>query len=196
MCSQPCGAPHGCRWCLCPRPGQVSVQRHPAQVSCPEVPQELVGSCWVAEHGHIDVPWSRGRRTQEEASAEPGAAPGSPKAWPLHPRWQRSPPGALTRACQHLHLLCPALGEGHTLQHELDVVAGLVQPVALHVPAKGGGSCPASFTSPPTESPADSFSATCLGPQAADAALGPPQLPCRLTRTAAACSGCTGGSRP
>lgn len=81
---------------------------------------------------------------------------GSPKAWPLHPGWQRSvssPLQVLTCARQHLHLLRPALGKGHTPQHGLDVIAGLGQPIALHIPAEGGGLHPAGITSvhpPPT----------------------------------------------
>lgn len=83
--------PCGCGQCLSPT-GRVSVQRHPAQASRPEIPQELVGSGRVVEHCHVDIPWRRGRWVWKEASVEPGAALGSPKAWPPRPAPQRSPP--------------------------------------------------------------------------------------------------------
>jgi len=57
--------------------GQVSVQCHPAQVSCPEIPQELAGSGWVVEHRHVDVP------------CVVGAEGGISRAW-SHPRIPQS----------------------------------------------------------------------------------------------------------
>lgn len=101
-----------------------------------------------------------------------------PKSLAPVPQEAEIPPGTLTRACQHLHLLCLALGEGHMAQQGLDVIAGLSQPIALHIPAEGGGSHPAGIVFPPTCFLGDNFSTTHLGPQTADAAQGPPQFSC------------------
>lgn len=78
------------------------------------------------------------------------SCPRNPKSLGPAPQVAEIPPRALTCARQHLHLLRPALGEGHTPQHELDVVTGLGQPVAPHVPTEGGGPHPAGIVSPPT----------------------------------------------
>lgn len=56
--------PQSTRLQAVPVQAQGSVQCHPAQASCSEVPQELVGSGWVVEHRHVDVPW-RGQWVQE-----------------------------------------------------------------------------------------------------------------------------------
>lgn len=61
-------------------------------------------------------------------------------------------------------------------QQGLDVIAGLSQPIALHIPAEGGGSHPAGIISrPPPRFLRDNFS---TWDHRADAARAPPQFTC------------------